>query len=120
METSYVSAQAFSGADLLHGPLALVDPQVPVLAVVASGVGGAAMGDVLPRLAERSADVCCVGHPAAVADAAVGFALPDGAPEELSPLLEILPFQLLALHVSVGRGGDPDAPRGLSKVTETL
>jgi glutamine---fructose-6-phosphate transaminase (isomerizing) len=120
METSYVSAQAFSGADLLHGPLALVDPQVPVLAVVASGVGGAAMGDVLPRLAERSADVCCVGHAAAVADAAVGFTLPDGAPEELSPLLEIMPFQLLALHVAVGRGGDPDAPRGLSKVTETL
>jgi glucosamine--fructose-6-phosphate aminotransferase (isomerizing) len=120
METSYVSAQAFSGADLLHGPLALVDPQVPVLAVVASGVGGAAMGDVLPRLAERNADVCCVGHPAAVAASAVGFALPDGAPEELSPLLEILPFQLLALHVAVGRGGDPDAPRGLSKVTETL
>jgi glutamine---fructose-6-phosphate transaminase (isomerizing) len=120
METSYVSAQAFSGADLLHGPLALVDPQVPVLAVVASGVGGAAMGDVLPRLAERNADVCCVGHPAAVADAAVGFTLPEGAPEELSPLLEILPFQLLALHVAVGRGGDPDAPRGLSKITETL
>lgn len=120
METSYVSAQAFSGADLLHGPLALVDPQVPVLAVVASGVGGAAMGDVLPRLAERSADVCCVGHADAVAAAAVGFTLPEGAPEELSPLLEILPFQLLALRVSVGRGGDPDAPRGLSKVTETL
>src|SRR3954470_15304442 len=71
METSYVSAQAFSGADLLHGPLALVDPQVPVLAVVADGVGGGAMGDVLPRLAERNADVCCVGHSAAVAEAAV-------------------------------------------------
>ncbi|GAA1259915.1 SIS domain-containing protein [Pseudonocardia aurantiaca] len=120
METSYVSAQAFSGADLLHGPLALVDPQVPVLAVVADGVGGAAMEDVLPRLAERNADVCCVGHPGAVSRAAVGFALPGGAPEELSPLLEIVPFQLLALHLAVARGGDPDAPRGLSKITETL
>jgi glucosamine--fructose-6-phosphate aminotransferase (isomerizing) len=120
METSYLSAQAFSGADLLHGPLALVDPQVPVLAVVADGVGGAAMEDVLPRLAERNADVCCVGHPGAVSRAAVGFALPGGAPEELSPLLEIVPFQLLALHLAVARGGDPDAPRGLSKITETL
>ncbi|OLT15812.1 glucosamine-6-phosphate deaminase [Pseudonocardia sp. CNS-139] len=118
METSYVSAQAFSGADLLHGPLALVDPQVPVLAVVADGIGP--VEHVLPRLAERSADVCCVGHPGAVARAAVGFTLPAGAPEELSPLLEIVPFQLLALHVAVGRGGDPDAPRGLSKITETL
>ncbi|WP_219415252.1 SIS domain-containing protein [Pseudonocardia nigra] len=120
METSYVSAQAFSGADLLHGPLALVDPQVPVFAVVAEGVGGTAMRDVLPRLAERSADVCCVGHPAAVEAAATGFTLPAGAPEVLSPLLEIVPFQLLALHLAVGRGGDPDAPRGLSKITETL
>jgi glucosamine--fructose-6-phosphate aminotransferase (isomerizing) len=120
METSYVSAQAFSGADLLHGPLALVDPQVPVLAVVAEGVGGAAMEDVLPRLAERNADVCCVGRPGAVARSAVGFVLPAGAPEELSPLLEIVPFQLLALHLAVARGGDPDAPRGLSKITETL
>jgi glutamine---fructose-6-phosphate transaminase (isomerizing) len=120
METAYVSAQAFSGADLLHGPLALVDPQVPVLAVVAEGVGGAAMEHVLPRLAERRADVCCVGHPDAVARVAVGFSLPAGVPEALSPLLEIIPFQLLALHVAVDRGGDPDAPRGLSKITETL
>ena len=35
-------------------------------------------------------------------------------------MLEILPFQQLALHVAVDRGGDPDAPRGLRKVTETL
>ena len=115
METAYLSAQAFSAADLLHGPLAMIDPQVPVLAVVADGIGGRAMAPVLPRLAERGADVCIVG---AAPDAHV--VLPAGAPEELSPLLEILPFQLLALHVAVERGGDPDAPRGLAKVTETL
>jgi glutamine---fructose-6-phosphate transaminase (isomerizing) len=116
METAYLSAQAFSAADLLHGPLAMIDPQVPVLAVVADGIGGRAMAPVLPRLAERGADVCIVGAAAAGAH----VVLPAGAPEELSPLLEILPFQLLALHVAVERGGDPDAPRGLAKVTETL
>ncbi|MEJ3657302.1 SIS domain-containing protein [Actinomycetes bacterium KLBMP 9759] len=120
METAYVSAQAFSGADLMHGPLALVEPQVPVFAVVAEGIGGNAMEPVLAGLAERSADVCCVGRPDAVAAAAVGFTLPSGTPEQLSPLLEILPFQMLARHVAVDRGGDPDAPRGLRKVTETL
>ena len=117
METAYLSAQAFSGADLLHGPLAMIDPQVPVLAVVADGIGGRAMEPVLPRLAERGADVC-MRRDRRRADAHV--VLPAGAPEELSPLLEILPFQLLALHVAVERGGDPDAPRGLPKVTETL
>jgi glutamine---fructose-6-phosphate transaminase (isomerizing) len=120
METSYVGAQAFSGADLLHGPLAMIDPQVPVLTVVAPGVGGTAMQQVLPRLAEVGADVFCVGSPAAVDAASVGVALPAGVSEELSPLLEIIPFQQLALHLAVARGGDPDAPRGLKKITETL
>lgn len=120
METSYVSAQAFSGADLLHGPLAMIEPQVPVLTVIAGGVGGEAMGQVLPRLAEQGADVFCVGTAEAVGRADVGVVLPAGAPEELSPLLEILPFQQLAQHLATTRGGNPDAPRGLRKVTETL
>lgn len=120
METSYIAAQAFSGADLLHGPLAMIDPLVPVLAVVPAGAGGEAMRQVLPRLREARADVFCVGHPAAVAEAPVGLALPEGVPEAVSPVLEILPFQMLARHLAVARGGDPDAPRGLRKVTETL
>src|SRR6201999_3166373 len=57
METSYIPALAYSGADLLHGPLALADAHVPVLAVAGSGPGGTAMRDVLARLGERRADV---------------------------------------------------------------
>jgi glucosamine--fructose-6-phosphate aminotransferase (isomerizing) len=120
METSYLSAQAFSGADLLHGPLATVDPQVPVLAIVPDGAGGQAMLPVLERLAERHADVFGVGAPAALAGLAGGIALPTGVPDDLSPLLEILPLQQLALHLALARGGDPDQPRGLREVTETL
>lgn len=120
METSYVSAQAFSGADLMHGPLAIVDAQVPVLAVVADGPGGEAMRAVLPRLTGSGADVFTVGTEQAVAESTSGIVLPAGTPEELSPILEILPFQQLAMHLAVARGEDPDAPRGLSKVTETL
>lgn len=120
METSYLSAHAFSGADLLHGPLAMIDPQVPVLALVPEGPGGAAMADVLPRLAERGADVFGIGAAQSVGSCTTGFALPEGVPEQLSPLLEILPVQQLALHLAVARGGNPDTPRGLRKVTETL
>ncbi|MBC3191545.1 SIS domain-containing protein [Pseudonocardia sp. C8] len=113
METAYVSAQAFSGADLLHGPLAMVEPRVPVLAVMSAGAGGDAFSPVLDALAERDADVLTVGRP--------GTTLPlPQVDEPLAPLLEILPFQLLARHVAVDRGGDPDAPRGLRKVTETM
>lgn len=120
METSYVSAQAFSGADLLHGPLALLDPLVPVLAIVPRGVAGAAMAQVIPRVREARADLFVVGTHEAVAQADAGFALPDGVPETLSPLLEILPFQILALHLAVARGEDPDTPRGLRKITKTI
>ncbi|WP_345535213.1 SIS domain-containing protein [Phytohabitans rumicis] len=112
METSYLPALAFSGADLLHGPLAMTDPDVPVLAVVGSGPGGQAMRDVLERLGERRADVLTVG-------AAGELAVPD-VDERIAPLLDILPLQRLALAVARARGEDPDAPRGLKKVTATL
>lgn len=119
METCYLSAHAFSGADLLHGPFAMIDPQVPVLTVAPEGVAGAALEPVQARLAATGADVLTVGSRAAAAAATVGLALPDGIPEALSPILEIVPFQQLALHLAILRGTDPDHPRGLRKVTET-
>ena len=120
METSYVSAQAFSGADLMHGPLALVEARVPVLAITAAGRGGEALQPTLERLAATGADLVCVGAHGASASAPPGVLLPSDVPEELSPLLEILPFQQLSLQLALAKGADPDAPRGLRKVTETL
>ena len=117
METSYLAALAFSGADLLHGPVAMADADVPVLAVVGSGPGGRSMAEVLQRLGERQADLVVVG-PSAPAGA---LHVPTPAVEEhLAPLLDILPLQRLALALALTRGLDPDAPRGLRKVTATL
>ena len=113
METSYLAAQAFSGADLLHGPLAMLGPDVPVIAITSAGHGAAALTPVLERLAAADVPVLRVGP---------RDALPielDGLPEALAPILEILPLQQLAWRLAIDRGGDPDRPRGLSKVTET-
>ncbi|MFC7527782.1 SIS domain-containing protein [Actinoplanes sp. GCM10030250] len=118
METSYLPALAFSGADLLHGPLAMADPDVPVLAVVGEGPGGQAMRDVVERLGERRADVVTIGA-ADVPGASARLAVP-AVDERYSPLLDILPLQKLALSLALARGEDPDAPRGLKKVTSTL
>jgi len=118
METSYLPALAFSGADLLHGPLAMTDPDVPVLAVVGSGPGGQAMSDVVNRLAERRADVVTIG--ATDVPGASGRLAVPGVDERYAPLLDILPLQKLALALALARGEDPDAPRGLKKVTTTL
>jgi glucosamine--fructose-6-phosphate aminotransferase (isomerizing) len=117
METSYLPALAFSGADLLHGPLAMTDPDVPVLAVVGSGPGGEAMREVLHRLGERGADLVVVG-PVDVAGATARMPVPE-VDERYAPLLDILPLQRVALALALARGEDPDAPRGLKKVTAT-
>jgi glutamine---fructose-6-phosphate transaminase (isomerizing) len=113
METSYLGAQAFSAADLLHGPMAMVDADVPVIAVTAPGRGGAVMTPVVERLVANGVHVVCVGVPDGLPIAA------DGIEEELLPVLEILPLQQLAWRVALDRGHDPDRPRGLTKVTKT-
>jgi glutamine---fructose-6-phosphate transaminase (isomerizing) len=118
METSYLPALAFSGADLLHGPLAMTDPDVPVLAIVGGGPGGEAMREVVNRLGDRRADVVTVG-PADVPGASGRLNVP-AVDERYAPLLDILPLQQLALSLALARGEDPDAPRGLHKVTSTL
>jgi glutamine---fructose-6-phosphate transaminase (isomerizing) len=118
METSYLSAHAFSGADLMHGPLAMVDEDRPVIAVVPTGVGGAALAPVLEQLRKRRADVLIVGDTGAAPWAAAAAPLPE-TDERVAPVLQILPLQQMAHAMAVARGYDPDAPRGLGKVTET-
>lgn len=113
METSYVSAQAFSAADLLHGPLAMIDSGIPVIAVMSPGRGSEAMAAAMERLEATGADVLRVGHPDGVP------LVTDGVPEDLLPVLEILPLQQLAWRLALDRGTDPDEPRGLAKVTST-
>ncbi|MBA0051514.1 SIS domain-containing protein [Streptomyces sp. AJS327] len=120
METSYIPALSYSGADLLHGPLAMVDNISPVIAVVTDGKGGEALRPVLDRLRDRGADLVVIGSASAVEGASAGFALPtERLAEELQPIVEILPLQMLAYEVTIARGQDPDAPRSLAKVTET-
>ncbi|MCI2237526.1 SIS domain-containing protein [Paenibacillus sp. TRM 82003] len=119
METSYLSAQAFSAADLMHGPLAVVDADRPVIAVVPDGPGGRAMTPVLDALRQRGADVCAVAPDGLAPDATVRLAVPGGIREDLAPIVQIVPLQRLALEMALARGLDPDAPRGLRKVTET-
>jgi glutamine---fructose-6-phosphate transaminase (isomerizing) len=120
METCYLSAHAFSGADLLHGPLAMIDQDRPVLAIVPEGAGGRALAPVLSTLQERGADICVVAPTSIDAPTATRILLPSGMDEQLAPIAQIVPLQRLAYSMAVGRGHDPDHPRGLRKVTETF
>ncbi len=117
-ETSYLSARSYSGADLLHGPVAAVDAKTAVLAVTSEGAGGDAMREVLEVVDRSGADIIAAGSAAPSMPAALRIALPATA-EEVAPILEVLPLQRLALGLALARGVDPDRPRGLNKVTRT-
>ncbi|MEC3982802.1 SIS domain-containing protein [Amycolatopsis sp. H20-H5] len=117
-ETSYLAARAYSGADLLHGPVAAVDGETAVLAITSAGKGGEAMREVLEAVGKRGADVLALGSASAEMPAALRIGVAPTV-EELAPILEILPLQRIALGLSLARGGDPDNPRGLLKVTKT-
>ncbi|MEI7692012.1 MAG: SIS domain-containing protein [Actinomycetes bacterium] len=119
IETCYLSAHPFSSADLMHGPLAMIDHSHPVIAIAPEGIGGELIQPVLDRLADQDADIVVIGSSAHASGAADLIELPVGIPEEISPIVQIIPLQQLAQVMAVARGYDPDAPRGLLKVTET-
>jgi glucosamine--fructose-6-phosphate aminotransferase (isomerizing) len=121
-ELAYVVADPYSAADFQHGPLALIDPEDPVLLVAPSG---AALPDLL-TLGIRLRDdldarlLVLSDCAAARALAAPGLALAaPTVPEPVSPIVSIVPAQLFALHLAVSRGLDPERPRNLRKVTAT-
>lgn len=114
-ETTYTATQSFSSADLLHGPIASVPSQTPCLLFSPNGKTSAVMGELADKLRDRGARVVRFAADAADDD----IPLTDPGTELLSPVVDILPAQLLAYHLTVARGLDPDNPRGLSKVTVT-
>lgn len=119
METSYIVASPFSGADLLHGPMAMIDRGFPVVAISPPGPGASALLPVLQRLRVAGADTLVVGGRETAGLGTVDLTLPDLGPEPISPILAILPMQQFAFFLARERGLDPDKPRGLEKETRT-
>jgi glutamine---fructose-6-phosphate transaminase (isomerizing) len=120
METTYIVAQAFSAADLRHGPIAMIGHDFPVLVIAPLGRSQPGMRDLIENLRDRGAELVVVSDERSILDkASAKFYMPDSLPEELSPILCAIPIQLLAENLAHLKGLNPDSPRGLSKVTET-
>jgi glucosamine--fructose-6-phosphate aminotransferase (isomerizing) len=120
-ELTYVVADRYSTAEFQHGPVAMVEPGFPVLAIAPTGPGHEAVRDLLADLAgAKGAEVLALSDDAAtLAAASVGLRLPAGVPDWLMPIVSIAPAQLFCHHLALARGLDPMAPRGLRKVTLT-
>jgi glucosamine--fructose-6-phosphate aminotransferase (isomerizing) len=118
-ETTGVMADGYSSADFLHGPKAILDRHLPVLAVAP----GPRVFDDLDGLVRLTRDngaplVAISDRQDLLSQADIAMPLP-AMPEWLSPIVAVMPGQIFALGLSLARGMQPDAPPGLSKVTHT-
>lgn len=115
-ETCALHAEAFSAAEVLHGPMALVKDRFPVFVMSQADETRDSVNELVGRLAENHADVLLAGfsHPQATV-------LPTiAANPVLEPILFIQSFYRMAEALSRARGLDPDSPPHLNKVTETV
>jgi glucosamine--fructose-6-phosphate aminotransferase (isomerizing) len=117
-ETCAIHAEAYSSAEVLHGPAELVGPGFLVIAFMPSDAARASMETTLARLAEMGARILKVEAGGVDADEALAAA-PAGAPV-LAPISMIHRFYGVAEALARRRGRNPDRPRNLRKVTETL
>jgi glucosamine--fructose-6-phosphate aminotransferase (isomerizing) len=119
-ELTYTLAEAYSSADFLHGPLALIEHGFPAIVIAPSGVVLPEIQEFMGTLKQREAEIIAISDdPTTLALARIPLTLPQAVPEWLSPIAAIIPGQLLAMHLAYVRDYDPDHPRGLRKVTET-
>ena len=116
-EISYIHAEGYAAGELKHGPLALVDEDMPVIAVAPND-------ELLGKLKSNLQEVRARGGQLIVfADKQAGFESEDGvtvvdmphADDLIAPIVYTVPLQLLSYHVAVLRGTDVDQPRNLAK-----
>jgi glucosamine--fructose-6-phosphate aminotransferase (isomerizing) len=112
---SYLHAEAYPASELKHGPLALVGPELPTLAVLPDDELVEKNLSTLGEIRARRGRVAVVGHTAPEVRLADDFIrVPKNEPE-LDPILLSVPLQLLAYHAAVSLGNDVDRPRNLAK-----
>jgi len=119
-EACYLHAMGLSYADLLHGPMAVVDAATPAI-ILAANSGPTLEGtvDLARRVTSAGAKAYCIGGGQRLAGACTRSLSGPDLPEWLAPMGLIVPGQLLTEALSRRLGLNPDSPRGLSKVTQT-
>ncbi|WP_211172530.1 SIS domain-containing protein [Massilia forsythiae] len=115
-ETSALQAEAFSGAEIKHGPMALIEDGYPLLIFATRGPAQAGLVTLADEMRGRGARVLLAAPPDV---AGRDLDLPPAAHPDLDPIVAIQAFYVMAAHLSRARGMDPDQPRHLSKVTRT-
>ena len=116
-EISYIHAEAYPAGELKHGPLALVDANMPVISVAPNDLLIDKLKSNLKEVQARGGELYVFADADSEIQASVGvhiIRLPEHY-GELSPILHVIPLQLLSYHVALVKGTDVDKPRNLAK-----
>jgi len=121
-ELTRIVTEPYSSADFLHGPISVLEPgsRFPLLVIAPSGKTQNDIRNFITTVVERGADTVVVSDQNEILSLAdVPLKLPVGIPEWLSPMVAIIPGQMMALQLTLAKGLNPDQPVGLKKITET-
>lgn len=120
-ELTYTIADPYSTADFMHGPIAMMERNFPVLVVAPYGKIFSNMMEVLQLLRrDHKVELVVISNRAeALALANCAIRIPQTIPEWISPIISIIPGQLFAHHLTIAKGYDTESPRTIHKITET-
>ncbi len=116
-EISYIHAEGMPAAEMKHGPIALIDDGMPCVFIATKGSQYDKVMSNIAEVRSRGGHVIAVateGDTQIASEAEDVFYIPD-VPEQLSPMVAVVPLQLMAYHAAVLRGHDVDKPRNLAK-----
>ncbi|PJF20877.1 MAG: glutamine--fructose-6-phosphate aminotransferase, partial [Phototrophicales bacterium] len=116
-EISYIHAEGYPAGEMKHGPIALIDENMPVLAIVLKDDLYDKMISQVEQAKARGGIVVAIateGDTFIQTKADYVLYIPE-CPSFLSPIVSVIPLQLLAYHIAVWRGADVDQPRNLAK-----
>ncbi|MCA9938438.1 MAG: glutamine--fructose-6-phosphate transaminase (isomerizing) [Anaerolineales bacterium] len=116
-EISYIHAEGYAAGEMKHGPIALIDENMPVVAIATQDQVYEKMVSQIEQAKARGGRVIAL---ATEGDEAIGDKVDDvvfvpASPPSLAPILNVIPLQLLSYHIAVRRGCDVDQPRNLAK-----
>jgi len=129
METCYVVAERFSAADLMHGPIAMVEHAFPVFVFAPPGVTWPSISEVVDHVKELKAETLVITDldnrhvsekAARLIQIPVRTSVNGGSEDLYTPIPYIVPAQLFAAHLAWIKGLNPDRPRALHKITLTM
>jgi glutamine---fructose-6-phosphate transaminase (isomerizing) len=120
-ELTYVEAEPYSTADFMHGPIAMVQGGFPVFCAIPQGKVYQSMFGPLQQIKnELDAEMIVLSNVSeALALAQTPIRIPSDVPEWLTPIVNIIPAQLFAFHLTAVKGYNTEKPRTIHKVTET-